>query len=194
MPEKSKSPIIITPVSIKKSRESYKYYMEHRERIIRDKQLMWDDAHTNPTKIAGGLFGFVHQFAKNSRVEIHKIIKVTSRSNNKIPDSWKSVKVRPRNILYLSECLCVIPWKKWEEWKITKWHERGTRPIRDQEKSSEVVEYVAKIQLRRTKIKLEIKLRNILESPYTNFATECDFVKCAELQKKIRNLSALIQL
>ena len=42
------------------------------------------------------------------------------------------------------------------------------------------------------KMKLELELGQVIAGPYTNFAFECDFTKCAELQAEIRALSALI--
>jgi hypothetical protein len=42
------------------------------------------------------------------------------------------------------------------------------------------------------KMKLELELGNLIAGPYTNFAMECDFPKCAQLQAEIRSLCALI--
>ena len=42
------------------------------------------------------------------------------------------------------------------------------------------------------KMKLKLVLSNIIAAPYTNFAVECDFAKCAKLQAEIHSLSALI--
>ena len=42
------------------------------------------------------------------------------------------------------------------------------------------------------KMKLELKLGKLIAGPWDNFAVECDFASCAELQAEIRNLRALI--
>lgn len=57
-------------------------------------------------------------------------------------------------------------------------------------KASKQVIELASITSR--KMKLELELGKVIAGPYTNFALECDFTKCAELQAEIYGLCALI--
>ena len=130
---------IIAPVSQSSSRR--KFYLEQIQRGIDGKQMMWDDGKGNPTQKEGGLFCFLHQVENATggrRAEIHRITAVKNRSH-KMP-SWSD---RERNVLFLSEQICVISWDTWKRLRIRKGgYERQTRPIRDQEISRRLTKYV----------------------------------------------------
>ena len=63
------------------------------------------DVRGNPTKTAGGAYGFVHY---DKKVEIHGVIEVCEEEKNK----WTHIGVN-RNALRLTPMLCVIGWDEW---------------------------------------------------------------------------------
>jgi len=131
--------VILCPISPDRTRKSFQDYNEQMERGEVGKQLMWDDAKSNPTK-KDGYFIFLHQPGKKQpdpRAEIHKILSVKPLSYRL--ESWTK---RPRNVLYLSEKIYTMTLSEWEEVDIGSGLERCARRIATPEKSSKFVKYV----------------------------------------------------
>ena len=102
---------IVTPINKNVNSNSNKDFIEQEARHSKGLQIMWDDAKGNPTKLAGGAFGFV----RNSiYVDIHIVTHVKSTDDRL--DSWsRNVGQGDRNVLYLTPRIMRIDWKTWVE-------------------------------------------------------------------------------
>jgi len=139
------SQVIITPVSKKLKRgihanqpDSRRDYNEQCERLANGQVLCWDDTRANRAQV-GDIFGFRHQ---DNCVEIHRIMEVHN-PNHRLPSWGRNVGHENRNVLILSNLLCVIPW---EDWVMFSWHASGplmgTQYVSREEARQKIVQYV----------------------------------------------------
>lgn len=141
--------VTITPVRAKEMKQtqspegkampdSRRDYNEQRERLRNGEVMCWDDADANKT-LRGDMFGFRHQ---PDRVEIHQVKEVNS-SDHRLPSWSRNVGHSKRNVLILTNPLCVIPWEDWEKFG---WHASGslmgTQRVANEEARKMMVEYV----------------------------------------------------
>ena len=96
---------VVTPINKDPASRSNEDYMEQQGR----QSMMWDDSRGNPTKTAGGAFGFVHN---GNRVEIHLITGIANPVD-RMPSWSKNVGQTDRNVLMLTPKLCEISWDDW---------------------------------------------------------------------------------
>ena len=141
--------VTITPVSAKEKKQtlspegkakpdSRRDYNEQCERLSNGEVMCWDDADANKT-LPGDMFGFRHH---EDRVEIHQVKEVNS-SDHRLPSWSRNVGHSKRNVLILTNPLCVIPWEDWEKFG---WHASGslmgTQRVANDEARKMMVEYV----------------------------------------------------
>ena len=106
-------------------------YEEQQVRGQTGQQRMWDDAKGNPTKSPGGMFVFVEN---DVCAHVHIITGIAATSD-RLPTWANNVGQRDRNVLYLSEPICTIPWSVWSgEYAITPWRCRGTQRVDSRKK------------------------------------------------------------
>jgi len=141
--------VTITPVRAKEMKQtlspegkalpdSRRDYNEQCTRLQNGEVMCWDDADANKTR-PGDMFGFRHQ---DDRVEIHQVTEVNG-TDQRLPSWSRNVGQSKRNVLLLTNPLCVIPWNDWEKFG---WHASGslmgTQRVANGEARTRIVEYV----------------------------------------------------
>ena len=139
------NPHITTAINQSPRSDSRKNYLEQANRERTDEPLLWSDAKHDPTQKEGGLFCFCFRPAKrtkNPRVEIHRIIGMTSNRSYELPKmNWGWSTIGDRNVLFLSKQICVIPWNTWTE--ITAINSpQSTQPMRNHRASLRLIKHV----------------------------------------------------
>ena len=142
------NPHITTAINQSPSSNSRKNYLEQVNRERRGEPLFWSDAKHDPTQKEGGLFCFCFRPAKrtkNPRVEVHRIIGMTSNRSYELPKmNWGWSTIGDRNVLFLSKQICVIPWNTWTE--ITTINApQSTQPMRNHRASLRLIKHVEKM-------------------------------------------------
>lgn len=139
------NPHITTAINQSPRSGSRKNYLEQANRERLGEPLLWSDAKHDPTQKEGGLFCFCFRPAKhtkNPRVEIHRIIGMASNRSYDLPKmNWGWSDIDDRNVLFLSNQICVIPWNTWTE--ITAINSpQSTQPMRNHRASLRLIKHV----------------------------------------------------
>jgi hypothetical protein len=103
-------PLTITPISKNPKSASNIDYHEQVARV--GHRWCWDDSRYNTANV-GEYFAY---YFHGIKVVVHKILEVKSPTE-RLPSWSRNVGQGNRNVLELSDPLCVIPWSTWQEMK-----------------------------------------------------------------------------